>query len=300
MTNSAAIDRVNALNMRFSSSVILFLISIVSLLAFVWPLLLRVDTEAGSQQVESPFIFILLLPLLIVIMLAELSRGGWDSKALAMLAVLSGIGAILRPMGAGMAGIETVFFLLILGGRVFGPGFGFVLGNTTLFASALLTGGVGPWLPFQMIAAGWVGLGAGLLPAAKGKKEIFLLMAYGVVAGIGFGLLMNLWFWPFMLGAETQLSYVPGAPILENLHRLIVFTFATSLGWDAVRAVTNAVLIGILGAAVLATLRRAATKAAFEAPVEFAAPSVDELDYKGNSILRHRESRSKSGAGPQP
>ena len=81
-----------------------------------------------------------------------------------MLGVLSAIGAALRPLGAGMAGIETVFFLLVLAGRVYGPGFGFVLGTTTLFASALLTGGVGPWLPFQMLAAAWVGLGAGLLP----------------------------------------------------------------------------------------------------------------------------------------
>ena len=81
-----------------------------------------------------------------------------------MLGVLTAIGAALRPLGAGVAGIETVFFLLVLAGRVYGPGFGFVLGTTTMFASALLTGGVGPWLPFQMLASGWVGLGAGLLP----------------------------------------------------------------------------------------------------------------------------------------
>ncbi len=87
-----------------------------------------------------------------------------DTKAIAMLGVLSALGAALRPMGAGTAGIETVFFLLVLGGRVYGPGFGFVLGSTTLFASAILTGGIGPWLPFQMLAASWVGMGAGLLP----------------------------------------------------------------------------------------------------------------------------------------
>ena len=53
------------------------------------------------------------------------------------------VGAALRPLGAGSAGLETVFFLLILAGRVFGPGFGFVLGATTLAASALITAGVG-------------------------------------------------------------------------------------------------------------------------------------------------------------
>ena len=104
--------------------------------------------------------------LVLAVVLAELSDGGMDAKALAMLGVLSAIGAALRPLGAGTAGIETVFFLLVLAGRVFGPGFGFVLGCTTLFASALLTGGVGPWLPYQMFGCAWVGLVAGLLPAA--------------------------------------------------------------------------------------------------------------------------------------
>ena len=136
-----------------------------------------------------------------------------DTKAIAMLGVLSAIGAALRPMGAGTAGIETVFFLLVLGGRVYGPGFGFVLGSTTLFASAILTGGIGPWLPFQMLAASWVGLGAGLLPPARGRREIALLAVYGAVSAFLYGMLLNLWFWPFTTGADTQLSYVAGAPV---------------------------------------------------------------------------------------
>ena len=88
--------------------------------------------------------FVLLLPALLAVVLAEVAEGGLDAKALAMLGVLSALGAALRPMGAGTAGIETIFFLLVLAGRVYGPGFGFVLGSTTLFTSALLTGGVGP------------------------------------------------------------------------------------------------------------------------------------------------------------
>ena len=53
-----------------------------------------------------------------------------------------------------------------------------------------------------------------------------------------------------------------------NLHRFLVFTALTStLGWDTGRALTNLVAIIVAGPAVLAALRRAARRAAFEAPV---------------------------------
>ena len=163
--------------------------------------------------------------------------------------------------------------MLILAGRVYGPGFGFVLGSTTLFASALLTGGIGPWLPFQMLASSWVGLGAGLLPRARGRAELALLAAYGVFAAYAYGFLLNMWFWPFSIGADTQLSFVAGDPVLENLHRFFLYTVATStLGWDTGRAITNALAILVLGPAVLAVLRRSTRRAAFDAPVEFDAP----------------------------
>ena len=94
-----------------------------------------------------------------------------------------------------------MFFLLILAGRVFGPGFGFVLGCTSLFASALLTAGVGPWLPFQMLVSAWVGMGAGLLPRrVTGRAEIAMLVGLRHRRGVRLRLLMNLSGWPFVLG----------------------------------------------------------------------------------------------------
>ena len=51
-----------------------------------------------------------------------------------------------------------------LAGYIFGARFGFLLGVMTLLVSALLTGGVGPWLPYQMFTAGWIGLTSGWLP----------------------------------------------------------------------------------------------------------------------------------------
>jgi energy-coupling factor transport system substrate-specific component len=263
---------VTVVRVSVRTGVALALASAAGLAMFFWPLFTTARPSAGiAHSTDAPLIFIVALPVLIAIMLAELTSGGLDSKALAMLGVLSATNAALRPLGAGTAGIETVFFLLILAGRVFGPGFGFVLGSTSLFASALLTAGVGPWLPFQMLATSWVGLGAGLLPTRpRGRAEVAMLAGYGVVAAYVYGMLMNMWSWPYAVGLNTQVSYVAGDPLLDNLHRFVVFTVLTStLGWDTGRALTNLVAIALAGPAVLAALRRTARRAAFDAPVVF-------------------------------
>lgn len=258
-----------------ASVVVLVVASLAGLAMFLWPLLY--NPEPGIAHVtDAPLSFAVLLPVLAAVSLAELSRGGIDTKALAMLGVLAAVGAALRPVGAGTAGVELVFFLLVLAGRVYGPGFGFVLGSTTMFASALLTGGVGPWMPFQMVAASWIGLGAGLLPKrVRGRAEIAMLACYGVLWSYLYGFILNMWFWPYAIGGDTSLSFIPGDAVSDNLIRFFGFTLATSTwGWDTGRAITNAVAILALGSPVLAVLRRSVRKAAFDAPVAF-EPSKD-------------------------
>ena len=271
--------RLRAVRMRPRSTAAVALVSLAGLVAFCWPLVVS-PGSGHAHGTDAPLVFALVLPLLLAVVLAELSEGGMDVKAVAMLGVLAAVGAALRPLGAGTAGLETVFFLLVLGGRVFGAGFGFVLGAVTLFASALVTGGVGPWLPFQMLGAAWVGWGAGLLPPARGRREVAMLAAYGALAGLVYGVLLNLSFWPFATGLGGELSFVAGAPIADNLHRFLVFSLATSLAWDIGRALTTAVLVAVTGRAVLGALRRAARRAAFAAPVTFAAPAASGSDQK--------------------
>jgi energy-coupling factor transport system substrate-specific component len=259
-----------AVVLRPRSVAALVLLSVIGLAAFGWPLLIDPGSSLGHDG-GAPLVLAVLLVLVLAVVLAQVADGGLDVKAVAMLGVLSAVGAALRPLGAGTAGLETVFFLLVLGGRVFGPGFGFVLGATTLTASALLTGGVGPWLPYQAIGAAWVGLGAGLLPRARGRAEVVLLAVYGGVAGLAYGWLLNLSFWPFTAGPGTQLSFDPTASLPTNLHHFALFCLGTSLGWDLGRALTNVVLVLVTGRAVLSVLRRAARRAAFDAPVNFTA-----------------------------
>jgi energy-coupling factor transport system substrate-specific component len=251
----------------------LALSSLLGAVAFLWPFIVTPNSRIGNASI-APLIFGVLLLLVLAVVLAQMSDGGLDAKSVALLGVLSALGAALRPLGAGTAGIETAFFLLVLAGRALGPGFGFVLGCTTLFSSALITGGVGPWLPYQMFGCAWVGLGAGLLPPARGRRETVLLAGYAAVAAFAYGFMLNLSFWPFSLGARTALSFVPGAPVAANMHRYLLFDAATSLGWDTGRAVTTVVLIALTGPTVLRALRRAARRAAFDQPVTFEPTTV--------------------------
>ncbi|GLZ80593.1 ABC transporter permease [Actinorhabdospora filicis] len=264
-------SRFPVISLTTRTSIVLSLATLAGLAMFFWPLFAPPAPESAAHSADAPMLFIIAMPVILAVVLAELSSGGIDPKALALLGVLSAVNAGLRPLGAGTAGIETVFFLLVLAGRVFGPGFGFAMGATSLFASALLTAGVGPWLPFQMVSSAWIGLGAGLLPKrVTGKAEIAMLAVYGVVAAYVFGFLMNMWFWPFTAGVGTQLSFDATATPWENLHTFVLFTITTSsAGWDTGRALTNLIAILLAGPGVLAVLRRASRRAAFGAPVTF-------------------------------
>jgi energy-coupling factor transport system substrate-specific component len=256
--------------MRVRSTVVLVLVTLVGVAGFVWPIVAR----PGSAIVTSggaTWLFAALLPLLLALVLTEMADGGLDSRGIAMLGVLAAVAAALRPFGAGAVGFEPMWVVVILGGRALGPGFGFLLGNISLFASALLTGGIGPWLPFQMIAAGWLGFAAGCLPPVRGKVEPVLLAAFGAVGSLAYGMLLNLWFWPWAAGAGSQLSYVPGGSLSENIHRWFLFSVATSLGFDIPRAIVVGGLLLVTAAPVLAVLRRATKRASFGRAIVFEA-----------------------------
>ncbi|MBQ0984988.1 ECF transporter S component [Streptomyces sp. F63] len=266
--------RVRAVRLGPRSVAALVLVGAVGVMAFGWPLL--ADSASGlAHSGDAPWLFAALLPLLVAVVVATVADTGLDAKAIAMLGVLAAAGAALRPLGAGTAGLEPMFFLMVLSGRVLGPGFGFVLGAVTMFASALLTGGVGPWMPFQMLSMGWVAMGAGLLPGAerlRGRAERWMLAAYGGATAVLYGTVMNLQGWPYIGGLATGISFVPGDPVHENLVRFAAYCLATSLGWDLPRAALTVVLTLTLGSTVLAALRRATRRAAFEVPVAFERP----------------------------
>ena len=256
------------------SAAVLAVASLAGLVLFIWPLLIPVPA-GWTHTLDAPIVFAALVPIMVLLVLTQLSDGGMDTRTLALLGVLSAINAALRPaLGAGTAGIESVFFLLILAGRAFGPGFGFILGTTSMAASAMFTAGIGPWLPFQMLAAGWIGLGAGLLPGrARGRAtlgQLAMLIVYAIAAAYFYGAIMNLWSWPTITGITIPgytgptggLDYVPGAPWLDNVTRFGSYTLLTSTaGWDTGRAISTAIALAVLGRPILDVLHRAGRRA---------------------------------------
>lgn len=265
----------NIFTFRGRSIVALILATSISAYGFLWPFFL--NAHSPIHHLNNQIFSLAAVPIALIVLIAEISNQRLDAKSVALLGVLAALTAALRPMGAGAVGIEPMWFILILSARVFGPAFGFVLGILAMFVSAFITGGFGPWLAYQMFAAGWIGLGAGLLPqrlgkrVIRGKTEIAVLAFYGIFSSLLFGLLMDLQFWPWALGSHTQLSYVAGASIAKNAHRFIIYHFASSMAWDIPRAFITSVLTIITAPAILFAMRRTKRRASFQTPIEFRA-----------------------------
>ena len=239
------------------------LASLIGLLGFLWPFLLPAAVTDGDSRVgqAAPFAVAIITALCLVAILSEFSAGEVrPARVVALLGVLVAINATVRLLPT-FLGASPVFLLIILVGAVFGAAVGFQLGALTMLVSSLLIGGFGPWLPYQMLAAGWVGLSAGLMPSVPGRPwlRLALLAGFGAGWGLLYGALLNLSFWPFTApGVEYDvgLSWVPGMSGRETLETYARFYLVTSLPHDLTRAIANAVLVVALGGPILRLLGR--------------------------------------------
>ncbi len=277
--------------MKFTTAAATYIVtSLVGLVAFLYPFWLpQIAAEASADLAhagDSALMVTVLVGICFVVLLLEVQREAVGAKSIALLGVLVAINATLRFAEVavpGPGGFSPIFPLIIFGGYVFGGGFGFLLGALTMLVSALVTGGVGPWLPYQMFTAGWIGLSAPLcrpvvqmLARTTGRQreasdkagkntaslaprpsslEIWVLALFAGYWGLLFGAVMNLWFWPFAVG-PAQMHWEPGVGIWETVQRYLVFYVVTSLAWDIARAIGNFVLVAFAGAAILRVLRR--------------------------------------------
>ncbi len=241
----------------------------MGLASFLYPFFIPVLNQQGApihaRAGEAPLMYTVLLGLCLLVILFEVQSQTVDAKLIALLGMLIAINSLLRFIEVAIpapGGFSPIFFLIILVGYVFGARMGFVMGALTLFTSAIVTGGVGPWLPSQMFTAGWVGMSAPLvrwmvqlLHAERTRIEIIFLAVFGALWGLLYGAMMNLWSWPYIAGPSDQ-YWTAGTGMLETLRRYGAYYLITSLTWDASRAFGNLVLIWFAGAPTLFALRR--------------------------------------------
>jgi len=260
-----------------AEDVALLALTAAGLVLFLAPLFL------GSRFPQPVLLFSALVAVSAVVAVAvALQTHRLSTRLLAILAALVAIDATLRlVIVIGLLGFSPIFFLVITGGFVMGPSFGFASGALTLLLSAVLTAGLGPWLPYQMLAAGWVGMGAGYIGRVSGRlptaSTIAVLAVYGFAAGFGYGILLDLWEWPLLVAAgSSPLSWAPGLGLAPLLRRFGAFYLTTSLVYDAFRAAGNLLLLAVLGSAVISALgrfrRRFLTVWTVDQPVREQAP----------------------------
>lgn len=241
------------------STALFLLANLAGLFGFLYPFLLPAAGLNPQARPDAPVLFFLLTALCLLVVVAELAAHTLDARTVALMGVLAAVNAALRLLENSVlvmpGGFSPIFLLIILSGYSFGVRFGFLFGALSLLASALITGGIGPWLPYQMTAAAWIGAGAGLLPSLRSPAgRLTVLAGYGALWGFLYGALLNLYFWPFIAGPGG--SWEAGLTLAETVRRYLLFYGVTSLWWDAVRSLGNVALILVLGEPLIRLLHR--------------------------------------------
>lgn len=281
-------------NTQVIGTLLFVLIQIVGLAAFAAPFVnpQPATSEAFARAGDAP----LVLGITLVALFALLGLMQVNARHIAVLGILCAVNSALRLVEVTVlplpGGFSPMFLLIITSGYAYGARFGFLTGAFSLFASALITGGVGPWLPFEMFGAGWVGLTAGLLARLTNESwkleirdwrlsasnvqrptsniHLIFLLPFGFAWGFVYGALLNLYFWP-VIDAGVGISYQAGAGITEALQRYVAFYVATSLWWDVFSAIGNLALLAWLGLPLLRALRRFGRRFQFEVAPQFSA-----------------------------
>jgi energy-coupling factor transport system substrate-specific component len=238
---------------RLLTAVWLTAVSAAGALLFLWPFFgagLPAATPALAVAIGAA----------LTLVIVETGTRRLDSRALALLAAIAALDAAMRlAVVSGIGGFSPIFLLILCAGYVFGPAYGFLVGAASLLLSALVTGGVGPWLPYETFAAGWVGVAGGAAGLRRWgtpvRWDIVRLAIVAVITGFAYGAVMDVWDWTYFRGAadfgwDPQLS--PG----DAAGRFAHYYVATSAVYDTFRAVGSAIMVVAVGLPVLHAMRR--------------------------------------------
>lgn len=238
------------------------LVSLAGVALFAWPF------AGGTLPSDAPA-WALMAACVAGLVLVEAGTRQLNSRTIALLAAISAMDAALRlAVIAGIGGFNPIYFLVLCSGFVFGTSFGFMAGALSILVSGLIGGGVGPWVPYQVFALGWVGVAAGVAgrwrSPTPGLRDVVILAAVGGVMGYVFGALMDVTVWIPTFRDNPTLGWSPGISTQTALTHFARFYAVTSFAYDTFRAAGNVVMVLALGAPVMAALARFRSRLSFE------------------------------------
>ena len=166
-----------------------------------------------------------------------------------VLAVMTALTVISRMIFAPVPGFKQVAAMVTICGMAFGRESGFLCGSLSAFVSNFFFG-QGPWTPFQMIAWGSIGWFSGMLNrTGQMAKRKIRTAVFGILAGIWYSLVMNLW---VVIGAGEGLEWIRYGAV-----------FITSLPVTAEYCVSNVLFLWILVPGFMKRLNRVKYKYGF-------------------------------------
>ena len=149
------------------------------------------------------------------------------TESILLLAILIATASIGRLILISIPSVNLQSFIVIMVGIVFGKKEGFIVGSLSALVTAMILG-IGPWVVFQMIGWGLMGLTAGLI--AEKLDNIVFRVAFGLAWGLLYGWIADL----------SGIFYL-GSINLGSVLGL----FISSFPFDMLHGVSNAVLLAV-------------------------------------------------------
>jgi energy-coupling factor transport system substrate-specific component len=183
-----------------------------------------------------------LLLAVLVVGFAWYERRRPSARVVALVGAMAALAVVGRLAFAPVPNVKPTTDIVLFAGYALGGAPGFAVGAIAALASNVFFG-QGPWTVWQMVAWGAVGVGgAGLARLTRGREPgRWTLAAACAVAGVAFGLFMDVYQWSF-LGTTSAGGYAAVS--------------GTSLPYNVTHVIGNVVFCLVLGPTFVRALRR--------------------------------------------
>lgn len=225
--------------------IFLALILFLGVYCYIAPLKFRggfLDPNVGL--LNWGLITLIFFALTTLAVLFEFESAATGAKQIVLVSMLGTISALSRLPFAALMNFQPSTFFIICSGYVFGPVAGFMVAALTTLISNLFVGH-GPWTVYQIFTWGLVGVSAGYLkriPVRSDRARITLLIVFGAIWGMLYGVIINIWFWAAFIYPLTLKTYL--------------LTLLNAVWWDLSHSLANVIFLLFFGTKTIAILER--------------------------------------------